>query len=352
MIIDTTSPQTTNEKLTDLSRRTVGAVISVYSEGKLLRYFAQGKIYKDSENIISNDTLVHLGSNTKAFTSALIIIAHLDGVLNLHDPVSKWVDIEGFNRNETITLKHLLKHESGLRKDIPNHLWSNVYDSSFIAEDFLKKNQHELFNEANSKNSNYSYSNIGYAFLGLILEKSYQKSYKDILKDNLFTLLGINHFILGDDHESLTDETIKLRTWPHIKNESKLLAINPSLERSDNPNFYQSSTNLLLSHNDWIKFFKVYKDREFQSVQNIIKRDFMNPHFEDYSLGGWFVKMDPLHGELWTHSGANGGNSSFARFYKDRDIVLLINFNSYDNDLMDKYIDVMDREIRDNILGN
>lgn len=337
--------------LNEYASRTVGLILSVYQEGKLVRNFIHGKIYKNSEVTISNDILVHLGSNTKAFTSALILLAHLDSKLNLSDSVSSWFSLGNFKIDPKITIRHLLKHESGLMRDIPKEYWSEVYRADFKIDNFLDRHGQLLLNPSTDRSDKYHYSNLGYALLGHILEKAYQKSFKEILSDLLFSTLGIDAFILGDESKQLSDECLLTRTWPHVKSDDQLIAIDPKIERSDNPRLYQSASNLLLSHNNWIKFFGIYKDRRFQSVQNIIKRDLLNPHFENYSIGGWFVKTHPLHGEIWSHSGANGGNSSFARCYKDHDTILLVNFNSHDDDLMSNLVELMDSEIREKILG-
>ncbi|HKP70076.1 MAG TPA: serine hydrolase [Pyrinomonadaceae bacterium] len=136
----------------------------------------------------SPQTIFRLGSITKQFTSASIMLLQERGKLSTSDPICKYVT-ECPTAWEPITLKHLLTHTSGI---------SNY--TSF--PDFAKKAVMpiapvELLADYKTKpldfapGEKYNYTNSGYHLLGLVVEKASGKSYTDFLQENIFTPLGL-----------------------------------------------------------------------------------------------------------------------------------------------------------------
>lgn len=133
-------------------------------------------------------TKYRIGSITKQFTSASILLLEERGKLKLDDPVKKhfagapaaW---------DAVTLKHLLTHTSG----IPNF-------TSFPEFAKIKQFQTPLTDLIASfkdkplefvPGEKMVYSNSGYVLLGYVVEKASGMSYADFVQTNIFTPLGM-----------------------------------------------------------------------------------------------------------------------------------------------------------------
>jgi CubicO group peptidase (beta-lactamase class C family) len=135
------------------------------------------------------ETVFRLGSITKQFTSAAIMLLQERGKLSTSDPVCKYVT-ECPAAWEPITIKHVLTHTSG----IPNY---TSFPGWMDKKSVLPVTTAELLAEYKVKpldftpGEKFSYSNSGYHLLGAIIEKVSGKSYTDFLQENIFTPLGL-----------------------------------------------------------------------------------------------------------------------------------------------------------------
>ena len=81
--------------------------------GKTQYELFRGNLSKESDIPVSGDTIFGLASVTKSFTSMAIMKMAEDGLIDLDDPISKYIP-EFTNKNtETVTIRHLLSHAGG-----------------------------------------------------------------------------------------------------------------------------------------------------------------------------------------------------------------------------------------------
>jgi CubicO group peptidase (beta-lactamase class C family) len=162
--------------------------VLVAKDGKPI--FSKGYGMANREWDIPNtpQTAFRLGSITKQFTAAAIMLLQERGKLSTSDPVCKYVT-ECPAAWEPITIKHLLTHTSG----IPNYTDS----PDFAKKAILPISITDLLADYKSKpldfapGEKFNYSNSGYHLLGLIVEKASGKTYADFLQENIFTPLGL-----------------------------------------------------------------------------------------------------------------------------------------------------------------
>ena len=137
-----------------------------------------------------------LGSLTKQFTAALILMLQEDGKLKLSDPVSKYLT-DTPKSWAAISLAQLLGHVSG----IPNFtdddrftVWSMSPHTS--AEELTFIEAKPLGFQPGEK---FEYSNSNYEVLGAVIEKLSGHSYADMLKQRIFEPLGMQDTGLDSD---------------------------------------------------------------------------------------------------------------------------------------------------------
>jgi CubicO group peptidase (beta-lactamase class C family) len=135
------------------------------------------------------ETVFRVGSITKQFTSAAIMLLQERGKLSTSDPICKYVT-ECPAAWEPITIKQVLTHTSG----IPNY---TSFPGWMDKKSVLPITTAELLAEYKSKpldftpGEKFSYSNSGYHLLGAIIEKVSGRTYTDFLQENIFTPLGL-----------------------------------------------------------------------------------------------------------------------------------------------------------------
>jgi CubicO group peptidase (beta-lactamase class C family) len=146
-------------------------------------------------NVTVNDVYL-IGSVTKTITSACILQLADEGVLRLDDSVSRWLDTIP-NVNPNITIRQLLRHQSGLY-DFLNHpnlqlRFLSYQDSVWTPENLLRVFLREPIASAGSA---WSYCNTNYLLLGMIIKKATGKYYYEVYKQRFFTPLGFKTFAI------------------------------------------------------------------------------------------------------------------------------------------------------------
>jgi D-alanyl-D-alanine carboxypeptidase len=141
---------------------------------------------------VTSDHSYAIGSITKTLTSACILQLADEGLLNLDDSLSKWIaPIQFVNPN--ITIRQLLRHQSGLYDVITNPAYDAAtkanLDSIWVLENVVKDYiKAPLF----AAGTNWSYCNTNYLLLGIIIEKATGNPYYQEYKNRFFTPLGLN----------------------------------------------------------------------------------------------------------------------------------------------------------------
>src|ERR1700744_489148 len=176
-----------NPTISALLDHFMGSVLIV-RDGHVLadRNFGSANIEWHISNTAS--TRFHIGSLTKQFTAASILLLAERGKLHLDDPVSKYLDNPPAAWNG-ITLLHLLTHTSGIVSitDLAPEQAALTRGGTpaEIVERF--RNQPLLFPPGTQAH----YSTSGYILLGMVVEKASGKPYATFLQKNIFDPLGM-----------------------------------------------------------------------------------------------------------------------------------------------------------------
>jgi len=133
-------------------------------------------------------TKFRLGSITKQFTAASILLLEERGKLTLDDPIKKYVP-DAPREWDKITIFNLLTHTSGIPNftSLPDYK-SLKLDEMPVAKTILTVRDKPLDFLPGEK---MSYSNSGYLVLGHVIEIVTGASYEKFVTDNIFTPLGM-----------------------------------------------------------------------------------------------------------------------------------------------------------------
>ncbi len=152
--------------------------------------FSKGYGSADLEWNIPNapNTKFRLGSVTKQFTAASILLLEERGKLNVSDPVKKYLP-DAPAAWDKITLFHLLTHSSGIPNFTGFSDYSKLEPFAATPVDLVKRFRDKpLEFEPGEK---FNYSNSGFVLLGYLIEKISGDSYEKFVRENIFTPLDM-----------------------------------------------------------------------------------------------------------------------------------------------------------------
>lgn len=145
---------------------------------------------------ITSDTRFRIGSITKQFTAAAIVMLQERGKLSLQDSILKYLPALPISWSH-ITIQHLLTHTSGLASitSLPDYASLRTVHSTPEQLIALFKDK-PLEYEPGTK---YSYGNSDYIVLGLLIEKISGQSYAAFLEKNIFSPLHMTETGVDDE---------------------------------------------------------------------------------------------------------------------------------------------------------
>jgi CubicO group peptidase (beta-lactamase class C family) len=153
----------------------------LYSKG-----FGSADLEWDIPNAPS--TKFRLGSITKQFTAASILLLQERGKLNITDPVKKYMP-DAPAAWDKVTIYHVLTHTSGIPSftGFPDYAKLEPFPATPV-ELVARFRDKPLEFEPGEK---WNYSNSGYVLLGYLIEKISGESYEKFVRENIFTPLGM-----------------------------------------------------------------------------------------------------------------------------------------------------------------
>lgn len=176
-----------------------GCVIGITQDGKTVIEKAYGLAVLEHNVPNTTATLFEIGSVSKQFTGAALLLLELDGKLKLSDDIRKHLP-EMPDYGTQITVEMLLNHTSGLRD------WGSVASAAGKARGERNFSDTEVLDIAARQKalnyapgSAYSYTNTGYNLAATIVERVSGQSFMAFTKERIFDPLGMTSAQWRDD---------------------------------------------------------------------------------------------------------------------------------------------------------
>ncbi len=192
-----------DEVFADLTKAgSPGCALGVYRDGKILYSKGYGLANLEESVPISPQSVFDIGSTSKQFTAASILLLEKQGKLSVNDDVRKYIP-ELPDYGQKITILQLLNHTSGLRDYLTlMELAGTNVDSVTTDEDALRMIvRQKALNFA--PGSDWLYSNTGFFLLSIIVKRVSGKTLREFAAENIFAPLEMSHTQYRDDHTSL-----------------------------------------------------------------------------------------------------------------------------------------------------
>ena len=150
--------------------------------------YASGQLNLDTGAEVRPDSVFQIGSITKTFTTTMIMQLVEQGKLALDRPVRDYLDWLRLGTNEatnTVTLRHLLSHSSGIDGDV----FTDHGRGDDAVTEYVKSLTEvpQLF----TPGTLFSYSNAGFVLAGRVIEEVTGTSWDRALQDQLVQPLGL-----------------------------------------------------------------------------------------------------------------------------------------------------------------
>ncbi|MEV5703690.1 serine hydrolase domain-containing protein [Actinoallomurus sp. NPDC052274] len=147
---------------------------------------------------VSPDGYFRIASVTKTFVATVILQLAGDGRLSLDDTVERWLPgvVHGHgNDGRAITIRQLLQHTSGIHDDYPDYtsaedFYQHRYDT-YTPEQIVARAMRHRPDFRPGKD--WSYSNTGYALLGMIIQRVTGHPWHEEVRDRIVRPLGLRH---------------------------------------------------------------------------------------------------------------------------------------------------------------
>ena len=172
-----------------------GAAALVARGGEILFLDAAGMADLELGVPLAPDMVFEIGSITKQFTAAGIMMLAEDGKLSIADPITKYLpDYPAYG--DEITIEHLLTHTSG----IVSYTGIPGYMATKVMQDVTPTDLIAVFQDLPvefAPGARWAYNNSGYILLGAIIEAASGMPYAEFVEQRIFEPVGMRHAYYG-----------------------------------------------------------------------------------------------------------------------------------------------------------
>jgi CubicO group peptidase (beta-lactamase class C family) len=257
---------------------------------------------------VDPQTRFEISSVSKPFTAAAILKLREQGLLDLDDPLARFVANVPADKS-AITVRDLLAHTSGVDPD-----FGIDYDSTLNREQFLARVMASRL--ASRPGAHFDYANVNYSLLAALVEIAADDEFENVMHRLVFEPAGLTATgFIQDRRFSATDRDC-------IRCEAG------KTEGTASEWYwgwgYRGMGGIVTTAGDLMQWDAALKQGDILGAASL--QDMYTPGPGDYGLG-WFVEQCPRgHLRTWHDGSVFGFASLFVRYpHKDAALVVLTN---------------------------
>lgn len=192
-----------------------GVSLAVVRDGRIVLAKGYGMANLEHRVPVKPETIFQSGSVGKQFTATAVMMLVEAGKVSLSDPITRYFP-DAPPSWRLITVRHLLTHTGGTT-DYPDNF---DFRKDYTEDDLLKAA--EAIPVAFAPGDKWSYSNLGYVLLGILIHKVTGQFYGDFLQGRIFQPLGMSTARIISEEDiipnraagyRLVDGVIKNQEW-------------------------------------------------------------------------------------------------------------------------------------------
>ena len=168
----------------EMARRYIpGASVAVIRNNRIVLARGYGLANIERSFPATPRTMYQLGSTTKVFTAAAIMMLVEEGRISLDARAARYLSWLPPIYSD-ITVRQLLTHTSGVNRDL-----RTANEDDFTADEFRRRLA--VAPRSAASGERWEYANTGYILLGMIIESVSGKGYGEFLTERIFRPLGM-----------------------------------------------------------------------------------------------------------------------------------------------------------------
>jgi len=304
------------------SHSTPGVTIAVVRDGRIV--YNKGFGYRDVANKLRPDatTRYPIGSNTKQFTAAAILLLRNEGKLDIDKPLATYLPQIPHARE--VTLRQLLTMTGGYAEFTELGDFNELVKRPATAAEVVNTvvNRPLSF----TPGSHWSYSNTGYMLLQMVIERISRTSYASFLQQHIFRPLGMHATYVRGSHDATANEAIEytsfvLGPWERTERWDYTWFTGAGAIVSDVGDLEKWNVGL-----DSGKLISAQSFEQMTTPGSVAGK----PDPDGYGFGIRTARMPNGHRVFWHGGNTSGTSTQDARFPDDHlDIIVLANSGFY-----------------------
>ena len=302
------------------SGKVKGMAIALIDGNKIV--WSENFGYSDYENKIKADsnTIYGIGSVSKLFTGSAIMQLSERDKINIDKPISIYCPEfkikKRHNSEVKITARMLLCHHSGLPSDIGSGVFS-MKPKPFRS--ILKMLDKEY--APYTPNYIYSYSNIGYSLLGMIIENVSNRSFEDYIKSDIFEALQMHSACFTSDNSAKFSKGYDEKG--NLRKEYGIRPVPAGAVKSNIKDMAKFAMSFLPEYNGAAILEKTTINEMFTKQNNSSPLDLNYKH----GLPWFFGKINSA-GQIYFHTGGTLNHRSLVAVAPESNLAVVILSNS------------------------
>ena len=186
---------------------TPGGVVSVFRDGNTIFSRAYGMANLSYDIPFEVDTRTNIGSTSKQFTAFAIMLLAERGELSLDDDIRLHIP-ELPDLGETITIRHILTHTSGLREflNLLSMSGRRLDHGDFIDRKELIQIVQRQPALQNSPGAEWNYNNTAFGLAAVIVERISGQPFPEFMEDNVFAPLQMTRTLVRPSPEHIVKD--------------------------------------------------------------------------------------------------------------------------------------------------
>lgn len=295
-------------------QKITGLSLGIIRNGKIYKTKGYGYANLEYNVPVTNNTVFKLASVSKQMVATGIMILVQEGKLKLTDPITKYFK-EAPEFWNSITIRHLLNHSSGLPRESPAFDATKVQPDSILIRAAYKEKL--VFPTGTS----WQYCNLGYFMLADIIRQLSGLPFQEFLKERIFDKYGLHAT------QTTTLSTIvpyRADGYIHLGGDTILNAINYIALRPSGA-FISTITDLLKWETMIEKQELLSKESWEQMWQDTVKTTYRSTDFTTIYYGyGWNVTTYRNRKLLYHGGSLPGFRTMYYRFPEDKTAIIVL----------------------------
>ncbi len=299
-------------------QRVPGVALLVSRGGNIVRAQGYGLANVELQVPVKPETIFQSGSMGKQFTATAIMMLVEEGKIRLDDPLTKYFPGAPAVWKQ-VTIRELLSHTAGFTD----------YPKSFdMRRDYTEAQMLKIVEAiplAYAPGTSWSYSNLGYLTLGILIHKVTGEFYGNFLQERIFRPLGMNSTRIISEADIVPNRAAGYRL---VKGELKNQEwVSPTVNTTADGSLYFSIMDLA----KWdaaLNTEKLLKRSSLEQMWTIAKLKNGQANSGHYGFG-WFVETKKGHGVVEHEGQWQGFETMISRYRNDKlTVVVLTNLDS------------------------